>query len=105
MKVPIEIKIVEALKVAYIIFDNTFESKRFSKTLSGVISINSKDYRLEYAPTSNNIKVDSSQNYSKRHHKDPNSKVIVHEDWICEFVRIFLNLVLMYKFFKKRFVL
>jgi hypothetical protein len=97
---PEDIRFLESLRAAYIIFPSIPVAAKVYESTGGVIYINGNNYKIEYTP-----------NYTSNIHNQTSSKSItylknasdyspfttamettVHEDWICEFV-IFLSLM------------
>lgn len=72
--------------MAYLVFEDVYDSKKFTRKLNGNIKLNSKYYRFEYAP-----EIESSE--AKTIHKIEDN-VVIHDDWLCSKVS---NLLQKYK--------
>ena len=116
----------DVLRTAYVSFEDTYESERFTKKLKSKININNKDYNFEYSIYNNDDlfnegkkdddeeqkdkfiinnrkkKLLSKDELKKKFMKELNidsrikEDIVIHEDWICNKVKKTFNVFLIY---------
>lgn len=92
---PEDIKFMESIRLAYIIFPSTAAASKVYDSLNGLIYINGNYYQVDYTPNVMNYNINSSnkapltyvQSVSDLNAFTTALETTVHEDWICEFVR------------------
>ena len=91
---PEDIRFLESLRAAYVIFPSIPVAVKVYESTGGVIYINGNNYRMEYTPNFNNNfnhttnkSITYIRNTSESSPFTTAMETTVHEDWICEFVR------------------
>ncbi len=91
---PEDIRFLESLRVAYVIFPSIPVATKVYESLGGVIYINGNNYKLEFTPNLNSYNANQTTNKSITYITNVSEfspfttamETTVHEDWICEFV-------------------
>ncbi len=93
---PDDIRLIESLGSAYLIFPSIPVATKVYESLNGLIFINGKNYKIDYTPNlANNHYMNHNQNKTSITYitniSDSSAyttamETTVHEDWICEFV-------------------
>lgn len=93
---PDDIRFIESLRTAYLIFPSIPVATKVYESLNGFILINNKNYKIDYTPNlANNHYMNPNQNKTSITYitniSDSSAyttamETTVHEDWICEFV-------------------
>lgn len=93
---PDDIRLIESLKVAYLIFPSIPVATKVIENLKGQIYVNGNYYKIDYTPNlANNHYMNPNQNKTSITYitniSDSSAyttamETTVHEDWICEFV-------------------
>jgi len=92
---PEDIRFLESLRVAYVIFPSIPVATKLYESSGGVIYINGNNYKLEFTPNLNNYVTNPATNKSITYITNVSEfspyttamETTVHEDWICEFVK------------------
>jgi hypothetical protein len=101
---PEDIRCIDAIKLAYIIFPSISVCNKVYEALNGSILINGHNYKLDFTPNisahqynlTNPKKMNTQTfitNVSDQNNYTTSMETTVHEDWICEYVRIFWIIV------------
>ena len=95
---PDDIRLIDSLRVAYLIFPSIPVATKVYEKLNGSIYINNQNYKIDYTPNlANNHYMNPNQNKTSITYitniSDSSSyttamETTVHEDWICEFVLV-----------------
>jgi len=95
---PEDIRYIESLRVAYLIFPSIPVATKVFESLNGIIYINGNYYTIDYTPNlANNHYMNPNQNKTSITYitniSDSSAyttamETTVHEDWICEFVLV-----------------
>ncbi len=92
---PEDIKLISAIRVAYIIFPSIQAASKVLESFCGLIPINGNNYEINYTPSFSNINNPNVAKPSTTYITSLNSdnsqyttsmETIVHEDWICDYV-------------------
>jgi hypothetical protein len=93
---PDDIRFIDSLKLAYLIFPSIPVATKIYESLNGNIYINGNYYKIDYTPNlANNHYMNPNQNktsityitnFSDSSAYTTAMETTVHEDWICEFV-------------------
>ena len=87
---PEDIRFIESLNLAYIIFPSISVAMKLFEKLNGKIIINGSPYNLSYTPNTQQINNNRESITYVTHLIDNNSyttsmETTVHEDWYCEY--------------------
>lgn len=93
---PEDIRFIESLNLAYIIFPSIPVATKVFESFNGFILINGHNYKIDFTPNlANNHLISQNQNktsityitnYNDNSAYTTAMETTVHEDWICEFV-------------------
>jgi hypothetical protein len=95
---PDDIRFIESIRVAYVIFPSIPAATKVYESLGGFLSINGNSYEIDYTPNVSNNVYNPNPNKTSITYitsvSDYNAyttalETTVHEDWICEFVFIY----------------
>ena len=106
---PEDIRYLESLNIAYIIFPSIPVATKVYEGLNGNLLVNGHTYEIDYSPNlANNHFMNQNQNKTSvtyiTNYKDSSAyttamETTVHEDWICEFVLCLFKIVYLQKLF------
>ncbi len=102
---PEDIRFIESLNIAYIIFPSIPVATKVYESLNGNILINGHNYIMDFTPNlANNYLSNQNQNktsityitnYNDNSAYTTAMETTVHEDWICEFVFVSISLFIL----------
>jgi hypothetical protein len=93
---PEDIRFLESLRVAYVIFPSIPVATKVYESSGGSIYMNGNIYKLDFTPNFNNYNINQTTNKSITYITNVSEyspyttamETTVHEDWMCEFVII-----------------